>query len=355
MTVLFSPDPSHPDSIDLRSDTITQPTPEMREAMAKAPVGDDVFADDPTVLELERRMAEIFGQEAAMLVPSGTMGNLTGLLALTRPGDAAICEAGAHIYQYEAGGASAVGGVVYRLVPGERGILDPEDVKAAIVQENYHKPWTTVLCLENTHNTAGGTCIPFDRFEELCAVAREAELSIHLDGARLWNASIATGIPVREYARRVDTVTSCFSKGLSAPIGSIVGGSKDVIHLARKKRKMLGGGMRQAGVMAAAALVALDTMRERLAEDHARARALAEHISDLPGFSVDLHNVETNIVMLDVADFDMPASDITAQLAEHRVRCLPLSPTRIRLVTNRHFTDEKLDRAKKAFTVVSGG
>lgn len=348
----FSPNPDHPDSIDLRSDTVTQPTAAMLEAMSKAPLGDDVLGDEPTVMELERRHAELLGRDAAMFVPTGTMANLSSALTLTQPGDAAIIETGNHVYQYESGGLSGVGGVVFLPLPGERGFLSPETLKANICQENVHKAWTTLLWLENTHNTAGGTCIPFDLFETLCDTAREAGMKIHLDGARLWNASVATGIPLAKFAAKVDTVSCCFSKGLSAPVGSIVCGSEETIALARKKRKMLGGGMRQAGVLAAAALVALDTMIDRLAEDHARIRALAEHIANLPGFRVDLNNVESNILMVDVAEFGVPAVQVVERLAEQRVRCLPTKPTAFRLVSNRHFTDEKLERAKQAFSAV---
>lgn len=344
--------PDHPDCIDLRSDTITQPTPAMLEAMTRAPLGDDVLGDEPTVLELERRVATMMGHEAAMFVPSGTMGNLCSILTLTHQGDAAICEAGSHVYVYEAGGLSAIGGVLVQPLKGERGFLDPEMVASNVRRGNYHFATTRLLCLENTHNTAGGTCLELDHFEALCEVARNFDLSIHLDGARLWNASVATGIPFQSFTKKVDTVSCCFSKGLSAPVGSIVCSSAERIQLARRKRKMLGGGMRQSGVLAAAALVALDTMIERLVEDHARAKALAETIQSLEKFSVCLKDVQTNIIRVDVSRCGCPASEIVAQLAECKVRCLAVNPTSIRLVTNRHFTDEKLERTQRALITV---
>ena len=353
MTTSFTPDPAHPDSIDLRSDTVTHPTPEMRQAMAEAPLGDDVLGDDPSVEALERAAMERLGTEAAMFVPSGSMGNVISVLTLANPGEAAICEARAHCYNYEAGALSGVGGVVFVPVYGERGILDPDDVRARIFPDDLHKPWTRVLLLENTHNTAGGTCIPFERFKELCALAHEHNLKVHLDGARLWHASIATGIPEREYVKYVDTVSCCFSKGLSAPVGSIVASSAERIHVARKKRKMLGGGMRQSGILAAAALVAMETMVDRLADDHKRARDLAEFLDGLPPFKVNLQDVETNILMVDVSGLGVTVPEVVARLAEQRVRCLPINAQLIRLVTNRHFTDEKLERAKKAFQNVA--
>ena len=264
--------------IDLRSDTITQPTPAMREAMARAEVGDDVFGDDPTVTRLEARTAEILGKEAAVFTPSGTMANQLALRAHTEPGDEILVDGNAHIYYYETGAPAALAGVMCRCLPGVRGLFTVADVEAALRPADQHFAPTKLVCLENTHNRGGGSVWPMERIREIADVSRARGLRLHLDGARLWNAAVATGIPERDYAAHFDSVSVCFSKGLGAPIGSALCGTREFIQRARRFRKMYGGGMRQAGIIAAGALHALEHHRARLAEDHANARALAEEI-----------------------------------------------------------------------------
>ncbi|HUT24350.1 MAG TPA: low-specificity L-threonine aldolase [Sumerlaeia bacterium] len=332
--------------IDLRSDTITTPTPEMREAIARAEVGDDVFGDDPTVLELERRTAEILGKEAAVYMPSGTMTNQVAVRAHTEPGDEILLDANAHIYYYEAGAPAALSGVMCKLLPGVRGIFTADDVKAALRPRDVHFAPTRLVCVENTHNRGGGSIWPLETIEEVAAVARANGLRLHLDGARLWNASVATGIPEREYASHFDSVSVCFSKGLGAPIGSALAGSEDFIARARRFRKQFGGGMRQAGLLAAGALYALDRHRERLADDHANARALAEGLAQIPGIDVNAAEVETNIVFFRVTA--CPAQDLVQDLGRAGVRVLATGPDTIRAVTNLTVSREDVAKAVAA-------
>ena len=343
------------DVVDLRSDTLTTPTPEMREAMARAPVGDDVWGEDPTVKRLEALAAERMGQEAGLYVTSGTQGNLVAVLAQTQPGQEVILDLDSHIYNYEVGGAALIGGVQMRPVRTARGFLTPDQVVEAIRPVNIHLPASALVCLENTHNRHGGTyCAP----EETDAVARAAHehgLRVHLDGARLFNAAVALGRDARELARSVDSVTFCLSKGLAAPVGSVVCGSADFVDRARRWRKMLGGGMRQAGVIAAAGLVALDGMIDRLAEDHAHARALAEAVSGLPGLAVDLATVQTNIAIIRV---DGPTGATrTAELvqgcAERKVKVHAIGPTSIRCVTHKDVDAGDISRAIDAFREIT--
>ena len=260
--------------IDLRSDTVTKPTPAMREAMARAEVGDDVFGDDPTVKALESRTAELLGKEAALFVPSGTMANQLAIRSHTEPGDEILVEANAHIYYYEGGAPAAMSGVMCRCINGQRGIFTGADVEASLRPADQHFPRTRLVCLENTHNRGGGKIWSIGQVQEVAAGVRKHGLQLHLDGARLWNASVAAGIPERDYATYFDTISVCFSKGLGAPVGSALVGPKAFIERARRFRKMFGGGMRQAGIIAAGALFALDNHRARLAEDHANAKAL---------------------------------------------------------------------------------
>jgi len=318
--------------IDLRSDTVTQPTPEMRAAMAAAEVGDDVFGDDPTVNELERRTAEVLGKAAAVYVPSGTMSNQLAIRAHTEPGDEIILEAMGHSFYYEGGGAAALSGVTCRTLPGERGIFTAGQVAAALRPANVHYPPTRLVCIENTSNCGGGSVWPLERIVEVEAVAREAGLKMHMDGARLWNAAVATGISEREYAEHFDTVSVCFSKGLGAPVGSALAGGAEFIERARRFRKMLGGGMRQAGIIAAGALYALDHHRDRLADDHANAKALAEGIADLPVVTLEPAEVETNIVLFGVGP--TPSKELVARLAEAGVAVLATGPDKVRAVTS---------------------
>ncbi len=284
-------------TIDLRSDTVTMPTPEMRRAIAEAELGDDVFGEDPTVNRLQERAAALMGKEAALFVPSGTMGNLLGVLALARSGQEVIAEAHSHVFLNEGGGAAALGGIQIRQVPGTAGVMTAEQVREAIRPlDDVHQPPTAAVCVENTHNQAGGVVWPLESLRAVRAVADEHGLAIHMDGARIFNAAVALGVPAREIAGHADTVTFCLSKGLGAPVGSVLCGSEEAIARAHRWRKALGGGWREAGVLAAAGLWALDHLVDRLAEDHANARTLAEGLAELPGVEIDLERVQTNIV-----------------------------------------------------------
>lgn len=340
--------------IDLRSDTVTRPTPAMREAMARADVGDDVFGDDPTVNRLQERAAEIFGREAALYVPSGTMGNLVCLLAQASPGEEAIVEAWSHIYNKEMGGLSALGGIVPRVVPCEGGILDPDVVEAAIHREGGYHAQTALLCLENTHNRAGGAVYPPERVTELCERAHAKGVRVHLDGARIFNAAAALGRPVRELTSSFDSLSFCFSKGLGAPVGSMAVGSRELIDKARLIRKMLGGGMRQAGVLAAAALVALEESPGRLHEDHERAGRLARALEKLPGLRIDASSVATNIVIFDVSGTGMDSARFLKLLRENHVLATPAGTHAVRMVTHRDLDDSCIDAAIEALGRITG-
>jgi threonine aldolase len=332
--------------IDLRSDTVTRPTAAMRQAMAEAEVGDDVLGDDPTVLALERRVAEVLGKEAAVYVPSGTMSNQVAIRAHTEPGDEIILEATAHSYFFETGGPAALSGVMCRLIPGWHGLFTADDVRAVLRPHNTHFPVTKLVCIENTHNRGGGTVWPLSQIADIAAVAREAGLAMHLDGARLWNASVASGVPESEYAAPFDSVSVCFSKGLGAPVGSALAGTRAFIDRARRFRKMFGGGMRQAGIIAAGALYALEYHRERLAEDHENAQRLAEGISRLPGLEIDIATVRTNIVIFRVTS--MPAAELVARLKAKGVLVLATAPDAIRAVTHLDVSAEQIEEAIQA-------
>jgi threonine aldolase len=284
--------------IDLRSDTVTHPTPEMRKAMFEAKVGDDVYREDPTVNRLEMMAAGMIGKEAALFTTSGTQSNLIAVLTHTKHGDEIIVGDEAHILWYEVGGAAALGGVTMRTVPNDScGRLNPDDIDRAIRGKDIHYPQTTLLCLENTHNRCGGAVLTTDYTDEVCNLAHTRGIKVHLDGARIFNAAIALGVPACVLAQNSDSVALCLSKGLSAPVGSLLCGSKDFVERARKFRKMLGGGMRQAGVIAAAGIVALETMVDRLAEDHANARRLAQGLAGIEGVTLAQDDIPTNIVM----------------------------------------------------------
>ena len=336
--------------IDLRSDTITQPTPAMREAMAGAEVGDDVFGEDPTVARLEARVAEILGKEAAVFTPSGTMANQLALRAHTEPGDEILVDANAHIYYYETGAPAALAGVMCRCLPGVRGVFTAADVEAVLRPPDQHFAPTKLVCMENTHNRGGGSVWPLERIQEVAEVSRQRGLRLHLDGARLWNASVATGILERDYAAHFDSVSVCFSKGLGAPIGSALSGTKEFIQHARRFRKMYGGGMRQAGILAAGALYALDNHHQRLAEDHANARALAEGLSRLPGIELDPASVQTNMVLVRVRK--APAATAVRALDEAGLRVLALGSDTIRAVTSLMVSSEEIAGALKIFESV---
>jgi threonine aldolase len=318
--------------IDLRSDTITQPTPAMREAIARAEVGDDVFGDDPTVNRLEAQTAALLGKEAALFVPSGTMANQLAVRTHTEPGDEIVVEGSAHVYYYESGAPAALAGVLCRCLTGTRGVFTAADVEAVLRPVNVHFAPTKLVCVENTHNRGGGSVWGLKQIAEVAAAARRHNLRLHLDGARLWNASVASGVSEREYAAYFDSVSVCFSKGLGAPVGSALTGTREFIGRARRFRKMYGGGMRQAGILAAAALYALEHHRQRLAEDHANARLLAEGLARLPGIELDPALVETNIVIFRVRT--MPVTQLVERLNECGVRVLAAGPDTVRAVTN---------------------
>jgi threonine aldolase len=334
--------------VDLRSDTVTLPTPEMREAMARAEVGDDVWGEDPTVHRLEAVAAERLGKEAALFVTSGTQGNLVSVLAHTRPGQEVILDLDSHIFNYEVAGAAVIGGVQMRPIPTERGMLSPDQVREALRPADIHVPPTGLVCLENTHNRHGGTCATPEAIAAVAAVAHAAGIPVHLDGARLFNAAVALGRDVREFTRDVDSVMVCLSKGLAAPVGSVVCGRREFIARARRFRKMLGGGMRQAGVLAAAGLVALERMVARLAEDHAHARLLAEGLARLPGLEVDLSRVETNIVIVRVRRPGGVRELVDGCLAR-KIKVHALGPQAIRCVTHKDVDEDDIRCALAAF------
>jgi len=333
--------------VDLRSDTVTTPTPAMREAMAEAEVGDDVYGEDPTVRRLEEKAARLLGKEAGLYVPSGTMANLIAVMTHARRGSEVILEADSHIYYYETGGMAVCAQVMPHTVKGERGFLTPEMVKAALRPSNLHFPPATLLCLENTHNRAGGTVWPLEQLEAVIDVAHDAGLAVHLDGARIFNAAVHLGLPASRLAERADSVMFCLSKGLAAPVGSVLVGRRDWIAAARRNRKVVGGAMRQAGVIAAAGLVALETMVSRLAEDHANARDLAERLAVVPGVSVDLEWVQTNMVMADVSGLGVAAPDFARRLAGRGVLVNAVDPHRLRFVTHKDVTAEDVREAAR--------
>jgi threonine aldolase len=318
--------------IDLRSDTVTKPIAEMRKAIAKAEVGDDVHNEDPTVLRLEEKTAAMLGKEAAVFMPSGTMTNQVGLRTHTQPGDEVILEAQAHIYYYEGGGPAALSGVSCRLIQGNHGIFTAEQLVKSFRKPDVHHPTTRLVCLENTHNRGGGRIYPLEEIRKIGALCKERNLALHLDGARLWNASVALGKPEAELVSDFDSISVCFSKGLGAPVGSALAGSNAFIQRARHFRKMFGGGMRQAGIIAAGALYALENHRERLAEDHANARLLAEGLSQVDGLEVDLNSVQTNIVI-----FQTPGTSAVAlseALEKQGIGMLDFGPEALRAVAN---------------------
>jgi threonine aldolase len=328
--------------IDLRSDTVTQPTAEMRQAMANAEVGDDVYGEDPTVLRLEALAAEMLGKEAALFVTSGTQGNQVAIATHVRTGEEVIAEAESHIFYYEAAAVSAIAGAQIRQIPGNRGILSAEQVRKAIREPNVHHPRTALISLENTHNRGGGTVASSDNLAAIHKVAAEFGVPVHIDGARLFNAAVAQGVPVRELAQHAETVQICLSKGLCAPVGSLVAGSRGFIHEARQWRKRLGGGMRQAGVIAAPGILALTQMVDRLQDDHENARYLAERIANMDGIHVDLATVQTNIVIADIANSGIAVPEFLAQLKEAGVLATSFGDTLVRFVTHHDVTQSDM-------------
>ncbi|RME90590.1 MAG: low-specificity L-threonine aldolase [Anaerolineae bacterium] len=339
------------DYVDLRSDTVTHPTPEMREAMAKAVVGDDVYGEDPTVNRLQEMAAAMVGQEAGLFVPSGTMGNLTAILAHCGRGDEIIVGKRAHTFLYEAGGVSALGGVhSNQIMEQPDGSLALEDIQAAIRADDVHQPVTRLICLENTHNRCGGTFQTPAYTRRVCDFAHERGLKVHLDGARLFNAATAQGVPARDLTEGVDSVTFCLSKGLCAPVGSVLCGSREFIARARRIRKQLGGGMRQVGVLAAAGIVALEKMVGRLGEDHARARRLAEGLRAIRGLVLDEGTPATNMVFLSLAE-EVPftAREVAEKMKSLGVLVGVVGERRFRLVTHYWVDDEGVEKAIEAF------
>jgi threonine aldolase len=334
--------------IDLRSDTVTRPTEAMRAAMARATVGDDVFDDDPTIHELQDRVAALLGKEAALYVVSGTMGNQLAVRSQVRHGEEVLLERECHIFNYEAGAASALTGAQLHPLPGRRGALEPAQITAAVRGSDYHNPPTRLLCLENTHNRAGGAVIPLATLEACAAAARERGLRVHLDGARLWNAAVATRTPLAQWAAPFDTVMMCFSKGLGAPVGSILVGDRETIARARRYRKMLGGGIRQGGILAAACLHALDEQVDRLADDHRRARRLAELVHGAPGVAADPAEVDTNIVLIQVTQPGWTAERAAGALREQGIWMVPFGPQTLRAVTHLDVNDAGIERAAQA-------
>lgn len=332
--------------IDLRSDTVTLPTPAMRRAVADAELGDDVFGEDPTVNSLEEMAAQRVGAEAALFVPSGTMGNLVCTLTHCRRGDEVILGDRAHMFLYEAGGMSALGGIQPHTVPNQPdGTIKLQDIAAAIRDNNVHFPRTRLICLENTHNRCYGAPLTPEYTAQVARLAKQNNLLLHLDAARIFNAAVALAVDVKQLTHDVDSLSFCFSKGLSAPVGSIVCGSRRFIAEARRTRKMLGGGMRQAGILAAAGIVALEQMTDRLAEDHTNARKLAEGIANIKGLSIEPARVQTNIVYFDVDADKLTAQQLVSKLRDRGLLALTTGPARVRMVTHYGINAKDIDTA----------
>ncbi|MFO0876815.1 MAG: low-specificity L-threonine aldolase [Gemmataceae bacterium] len=336
-------------AIDLRSDTVTRPTPAMKAAMMAAPLGDDVFNEDPTVRKLEAHVAELLGKAAALFVPSGTMSNQIGIKAHTQPGDEMLCDVNCHIYNYEAGGPAVLSGVTARTLEGQHGILDLSQLEDKVRPINEHFTRTRLVCLENTHNRGGGRIYPLEKIQAIRAWTREQHLILHLDGARLWNAVVATGIPPRTWAAEFDTVSVCFSKGLGAPVGSALAGPVEFIQRARHIRKLLGGGMRQAGILAAAALHALNHHVDRLVEDHRHAQLIAAAIRETPGLRLVPADVQTNLIWFEIERGRGTARDLSQRLDEMGVKVHPAGPQLLRACTHLDVTTDQAHRVAEVF------
>jgi len=331
--------------IDLRSDTVTKPTPAMREAMANAEVGDDVYGEDPTVNRLESMAAELLEKQAALFVPTGVMANQLSIRLHTKPGDEVIVESTAHIIRYEGGSASSLSGVQLCCVPGVRGILDPDQVIAAIRPRDVHNPPTTLLCLEQTHNSGGGSVYPLATVHQLVELARENGLALHLDGARLFNAEAATGVSAKEYGQPFDTVSFCLSKGLGAPLGSMIVADRERVNQLRRLRKIFGGGMRQVGIVAAAGIYALEHHIPRLKDDHAHAKRLAELLQSIPSISVHPNEVETNIIVFKVENSTRLTNDWVAECKQAGVLLNAVGNHTFRVVTHLDVSDQDIEEA----------
>jgi threonine aldolase len=339
--------------IDLRSDTVTRPTPAMRAAMAAAEVGDDVFGEDPTVLALERRVADMLGKPAALFVPSGTMGNQLGVRLHCQGGDEFLCDSGCHILCYEQGAYAQLFGVAAHPVPTEDGVLTVEHLQDQVRRDNVHYPLTKLVCLENTHNRGAGRVLPYEGVAAICDWATSEGLARHLDGARFFNAVVASGVPASRWAAHFDTISVCFSKGLGAPVGSAIIGCEEAILRARRHRKALGGGMRQAGIIAAGALYALEHNIDRLAEDHAHAKLIAAAVNDSDCLTLDPPHVDTNIVIFRVAAEHGTAAQLCAKLKEHGVLMMPFAKHKVRAVTHLDVTRQDVERATDALRDVA--
>jgi len=342
--------------VDLRSDTVTLPTRAMREAMYNAELGDDVFGEDPTTNRLEKIAADMMGKEAALLVPSGTMGNLVCSLTHCVRREEVILGDRSHMFLNEAGGMSALGGIHPHIIPNQPdGTMSLKDIELAIRGDNVHFPRTRLVCLENTHNRCVGTPLSPEYIESVAELAGYHGLFVHLDGSRIFNASVALGVDVRDLTRNVDSLIFCLSKGLSAPVGSIVCGSGEFIAEARRTRKVLGGGMRQAGVIAAAGIIALEQMVDRLEEDHRHARSLAEGISSIHGLSIDLQGIQTNIIYFDLDSTLLTADELVIKLGEKGIKLLKTGPSRFRMVTHYGISSKDIDVTLKAIAELMGG
>lgn len=340
--------------IDLRSDTVTRPSPEMRAFIANAEVNDDVIDIDPTCERLQKLTAEILGKESALYMPSGSMTNQVGVRVHCKPGDEFICEAGCHIYNYEQGAFAQLSGIVSRTVEGKAGVLHVDQLRGLVRPENDHLVRTRLVCLENTHNRGAGKIQPYENVVAICQWARDASLARHLDGARLWNAAAATGIAEAQWAQHFDTVSVCFSKGLGAPVGSALAGPKDLIKEARRHRKLFGGAMRQAGVIAAGALFALQHNRGRLSLDHANAQVIAAAVRGAEGLSLWPETVETNIVIFRVEPRLGSAAEFAAELKAQGVLALAIGPLQVRMVTHLDVSEDQCRRAAKIITETAG-
>jgi threonine aldolase len=331
--------------IDFRSDTVTRPTPEMRKAMFEAPVGDDVLGEDPTANALQEKAVALLGKEAALFVASGTMGNQLSIKAHTQPGDDVIIEAGGHAMNFEGGSSAVLSSVQFSTISTNRGVFDAEDVEAAIHNDDVHFPVSRLVVIENTHNRGGGTVFPLENILRIREVATKKGLRMHMDGARLWNACVATGISPKEYAAPFDSVSVCLSKGLGCPVGSLVAGSRDFIKRVHRFRKLVGGGMRQIGFLAAAGIYALDHHIDRLEEDHRKAKKLAQGLAGIKNLLIHPEEVETNILFFDVSPAERTAHEVAAALREKGVRVHPTAKTRIRCVAHLDVSFDEIDRA----------
>lgn len=341
--------------IDLRSDTVTVPTEKMRRAMYSAEVGDDVYGDDTTMARLERMAAQKVGKEAALFVPTGTMGNQLAVLTHTKRGQEIILEENCHIFNYEVGGMAFLAGVQAKLLKGKEGILDAKEVENSIRIDDIHFPSTGLICMENTHNRAGGIAIHPDKMEPVYRVAKKHNIPVHLDGARVFNAAVALGVDVKDITRYCDTVMFCISKGLCAPVGSLLAGDRDYIQRARKIRKMLGGGMRQSGILAAAGIVALTEMVDRLAIDHENAKALAEGLANIHGIKIDVARIQTNIVIFDISQTGMNGDQLVERLKPFGIKAIGSPNGIVRFVTHRYVTRRDVERVLDVMAKIING